>query len=627
MKIPEDCSSVWICLQDVLILDTDNQIVHSGDKMQAILGISDASTKCSFLDFFPGSDVRVAIEEAFASVRREKKAHSLEIPGIDPTLTVFPSGGQAGQIVIAVQTQLEVANHMQHQLQERVKELECLYSISREMKGSQDLEEAIEASIQHLIAGFQYPDITSVKIQLKPGKVFGDRNMDPEKAANTLEKPIVFGGREIGRIFVFYREPAEFLDEEDALLTEIAIILSNRLERLKYVRTLEKRRKVLLSKNEKLLELTEVCSTSRKKLQAVLDAITDKLIVIGPEYDVILSNNAEILVGGTCHKEIFSSDDRCENCPSEIAFRESRPAVTELRKGDKYYFIRAYPIVNDEGEVERVVETVSDVTNQKQMEAQLFQSYKLASIGKLVAGIAHEINNPNTFIRGNVKIVQEAFQDIFPLLDRIYANQPDLKLARLNYDIFREHIPQLIEDMNHGTDRINKIVLGLRNFAKKDDGLLTEDVNLNNLIENNLRIVKKEIGKHAEIRENLAADLPVFKGNRQKMEQVLMNLLTNASQAIIGENGLITIQTSYDADAKNVVLEVQDNGTGMDEKTRKHIFDPFYTTKRNSGGTGLGLSILYGIIKDHCGTINVDSKIGEGTTFTIRLPLGRGETS
>jgi signal transduction histidine kinase len=197
----------------------------------------------------------------------------------------------------------------------------------------------------------------------------------------------------------------------------------------------------------------------------------------------------------------------------------------------------------------------------------------------------------------------------------------------LNYGIFREHIPQLIEDMNHGTDRINKIVLGLRNFAKKDDGLLTEDVDLNNLIRNNLRIVKKEIGKCANIRENLAEDLPIFKGNRQKMEQVLMNLLTNASQAIIGENGLITIQTSYDTDAKNVILEVHDNGTGMDEKTRKHIFDPFYTTKRNSGGTGLGLSILYGIIKDHGGTIHVDSEIGVGTTFTIRLPLQRGETS
>jgi len=627
MMIPEDYSSVWICLQDVLILDTDNQIVHSGDSMQAILGISDTSIKRRFVDIFPGSDERIAIEEVLTSVRNEKKAHSLEITGIDPTLTAFPSGGHQGQVVIAVQSQLEAANRMQHQLKERVKELECLYNISREMKGSQDLDEAIEASMKHLIAGFQYPDITSVKIQLKPGKVYGDRNMVPETAANTLEKPIVLGGREIGRIFVFYRKPAEFLEEEDALLTEIAIILSNRLERLKYVRTLEKRRKVLLSKNEKLLELTEVCSTARKKLQAVLDAITDKLVVIGPEYKVVLSNNDKIQVGGICHKETFFSDDRCENCPSEIAFNESRPAVTELRRGDKYYFIRAYPILCDEGEVERVVETVNDVTNQKQMEAQLFQSYKLASIGKLVAGVAHEINNPNTFIRGNVKIVQEAFQDIFPLLDSIYANQPDLKLARLNYGIFRKHIPQLIEDINHGTDRINKIVLGLRNFAKKDDGLLTEDVDLNNLIRNNLRIVKKEIGKCASIRENLADDLPIFKGNKQKMEQVLMNLLTNAAQAIIGEHGLITIQTSYDAEAKNVVLQIQDNGTGMDEKTRKHIFDPFYTTKRNSGGTGLGLSILYGIIKDHGGTINVDSEVGEGTTFTIRLPLGRGETS
>ena len=626
MKIPEDFGPVWVCLQNILIVDEHNRIVHSGDNMQDILCVSDPLIKDNLLDSFPEPDVRSAIEEVFKSVRSDNKRHLLKIPGIDTTLMVFTAGKHDNQIVIAVDTQMETASHMKHELQVRVKELECLYRISREMKGSQNLDVAINNSIQHLIEGFQYPEIVSVKIELNPDKVYGDHDMDPTTAANTLRKPILVGDKEIGRMFVFYRESADFLDEEDALLTEISIILANRLERLKYIRTLEKRRKVLLVKNEKLLELTEVCSAARKKLQAVLNAITDKVAVIGPDYSVVLSNTDDIHVGGTCHKEIFSCDERCENCPSAVAFSESHPAVTELRRGEKYYFIRAYPILNDEGEVDRVVETVSDVTKQKQMEAQLFQSYKLASIGKLVAGIAHEINNPNTFIRGNIKIIREAFQDIFPLLDKINEKQPDFKLARLNYGIFREHIPQLIEDMDHGTDRINKIVLGLRNFAKKNDGSLTEDVDLNILIRDNLRIVKKEIGKHTRIRENLYNELPRFKGNRQKIEQVLMNLLTNAAQAIQGENGLITIETSYDRTADKVVLRVQDSGTGMDENTKKHIFDPFFTTKRSRGGTGLGLSILYGIIKDHGGEIDVTSRIGEGTTFTILLPLRTGET-
>ncbi|MCK5878162.1 MAG: GHKL domain-containing protein [Holophagae bacterium] len=625
MKIPEDFGAVWVCLQNVLIVDEHNHIVHSGDNMQDILCASDPFIKENLLDSFPEPEVRSAIEEALKSARSDNERHLLKIPGIDTALMVFATGKHENQIVIAVDTQMETASHMKHEVQVRVKELECLYGISREMKGSRDLDVAINNSIQHVIEGFQYSEIASVKIELNPGKVYGDRKMDPTTAPNTLRKPILVGDEEIGRIFVFYREPADFLDEEDALLTEISIILANRLERLKYVRTLEKRRKVLLAKNEKLVELTENCSAARKKLQAVLNAITDKVAVIGPDYSVILSNTEDIHAGGTCHKEIFSCDDRCENCPSEIAFSESRAAMTELRKGEKHYVVRAYPILNDEGKVERVVETCSDVTKQKQMEEQLFQSYKLASIGKLVAGIAHEINNPNTFIRGNVKIIREAFQDIFPWLDKISREHPDLKLARLNYDMFREHIPQLIEDMDHGTDRINKIVLGLRNFAKKDDGLLTEDVDLNSLIRNDLRIVKKEIEKNARIQENLDEKLPEFKGNRQKMEQVLMNLLTNAAQAIEADNGLIIIETSFENTEENVVLLIRDNGTGMDEKTRKHIFDPFFTTKRDKGGTGLGLSILYGIIKEHGGKIDINSRIGEGTTFTIRIPLRKGD--
>lgn len=627
MKIPEDVDSVWICLQNVLIVDENNHIVHTGDNMQGILCTSNTPLKENLLDCFPEPAVRLAIEKTLAFVRREHKAHLLEIPGVETALIVFPSGGQQRQVVVAVQEQLNAANRMRHQLQERVRELECLYSISGEMKGSQDLDEAIEKSIQHLSAGFQYPDLTSIRIELYPNKVYGDQDTEPATVANTLRKPILLDDEEIGRIYIFYRKTADFMNEEDALLTEISIILANRLERLKYIRTLEKRRKVLLAKNEKLLELTEICSTARKKLQAVLNAITDKVAVIGPDYTIILSNTDEIRVGGICHEEIFSCDERCENCPSEIAFRESRAVMTELNKGDKHYVVRSYPILNDEGEVARVVETCSDVTKQKQMEEQLFQSYKLASIGKLVAGIAHEINNPNTFIRGNVKIIREAFQDIFPWLDKISMEHSDLKLARLNYDIFREHIPQLIEDMDHGTDRINKIVLGLRNFAKKDDGLLTEDVDLNTLIRNDLRIVKKDIEKNARIRENLDDKLPKFKGNRQKMEQVLMNLLANAAQAIETDNGLIIIETSYDNIEENVVLLIQDNGTGMDEKTRKHIFDPFFTTKRHEGGTGLGLSILYGIIKDHGGKIDVKSRVGEGTTFIIRIPLRKGDTS
>ena len=304
-----------------------------------------------------------------------------------------------------------------------------------------------------------------------------------------------------------------------------------------------------------------------------------------------------------------------------IAFREAKSVSAEKRSGDDFYLLQAYPILDTRGGVDKVIERCRNITKQKQMEVQLIQSYKLASIGKLTAGVAHEINNPNTFIRGNINIIEEAFRDILPILDREFEHNPALKIARLNYGLFKENILLLLEDMMGGANRIKKIVDGLRNFARKDEGLLTDAVNINDLIENNTRITQKEVRKHAQLKIKLGSGIPVFKGNFQKLEQVFMNLLLNAAQAIENGDGLIILETAYDKADNLVIIKITDNGKGIDEKTRRHIFDPFFTTKRDRGGTGLGLSISYGIIQEHNGRINVNSRVGEGTTFTISIPV------
>lgn len=255
------------------------------------------------------------------------------------------------------------------------------------------------------------------------------------------------------------------------------------------------------------------------------------------------------------------------------------------------------------------------------MEAQLLQSYKLASLGKLVAGVAHEINNPNTFILGNLKIIQEAIQDIFPILEDYHSKNKDLKIARLNYNVFKENISTLVDDMINGANRTKKIVGDLRNFAKKDDGSLTDEVDLNYIIKNNLTLTRKHVRKYAELEIKLAENIPTFIGNCNKLEQVLLNLVMNAAESIEKGNGLVKIETRYDEKKNEIILIVEDNGCGMDENTLKNIFDPFFTTKRNKGGTGLGLSITYGIIKDHEGKIEVESKIDVGTKFMIRIPV------
>lgn len=266
---------------------------------------------------------------------------------------------------------------------------------------------------------------------------------------------------------------------------------------------------------------------------------------------------------------------------------------------------------------------VSLTLEQKTYEQQIQQADKMASLGQLVSGIGHEINNPNQFIRGNIKIVRQAFEDLLPILDEYHGAHPDLKVARLKYAFFREHIMTLVDDMAHGSERIKRIVDALRGFVRQDDGLLVDKVEINTLIAATVRLVESEVHKRAVVCLDLGENVPTFTGNSQKIEQVLVNLIVNASQAVEGDaKGRITVRTR--GEGREVVIEVADNGRGMPEQTLKKIFDPFFTTKRAKGGTGLGLAISHRIVTEHGGTIAVASEPGKGTVFTIRIPVIRG---
>jgi len=179
-----------------------------------------------------------------------------------------------------------------------------------------------------------------------------------------------------------------------------------------------------------------------------------------------------------------------------------------------------------------------------------------------------------------------------------------------------------VDDMAHGSERIKGIVDGLRRFARRDDGLLIDMVDINTLVQSVERLVHNEVHKTADLGLDLAPGIPSFLGNAQKIEQVLVNLLVNAAQAMPDDRrGTVTVRTRRD-DAF-VVIEVADDGKGMNEKTASQIFDPFFTTKRARGGTGLGLPIAHRIVEEHHGTIHVTSETGVGTTFVVRIPHTR----
>jgi PAS domain S-box-containing protein len=398
------------------------------------------------------------------------------------------------------------------------------------------------------------------------------------------------------------------------------------LEKIVQTRTadLENQKNLLVGKNEELLSLTDKLKESKNKLQTLFDAITDQVVMIDSEFTIKMANRKEGGDGGKCYAKIFDLEQPCPQCPGAMVFQQKKSITLEQKYGDDYYLLQAYPIFNEHDEVEGVLEFSRLITKQKNMEIQLMQTDKLASLGQLVSGVAHEINNPNTFIRGNVSILQEAMRDILPILDEYHLNENNLQIARLKYDVFKSNIPILLDDMAQGTNRIKTIVDGLRKFAKRDDGVLIDDVDLNEIIHSCMRLVSNQIGRKAKVTLDLENRLPKIKGNSQRLEQVIVNILINASQAIEQKMGHIKVTTR--ALAKENLLKISDDGKGIDEKTMKQIFDPFFTTKRNQGGTGLGLSIAYGIIKEHKGRIEVESKPGAGTTFSIFIPVcGKGE--
>ncbi len=268
--------------------------------------------------------------------------------------------------------------------------------------------------------------------------------------------------------------------------------------------------------------------------------------------------------------------------------------------------------------------------NLQETKSQLFQVEKLASIGQLAAGVAHEINNPIGFIKNNITIFGQYYEKICFYINAlrelslekkeskeetqkiIEELEEDLKIAYIQKDL-----PCLISQSQEGTERIQKIVADLKSFARKssDDEIKLEDIN--DIVETAINIMWNEVKYKAEIKRD-KSPLPMIKCNAQKICQVIVNLLMNSVQAI-EEKGIISIKTYCENDF--VVIEIGDNGAGMSKQVINRIFDPFFTTKEVGQGTGLGLSISFDVIKKYGGTLDVQSEIGKGSTFYIKLPM------
>jgi len=602
---------------NIAIIDYNYTLLFCGGSFNNSLAVSNII----FPDLSQNTPFLNSLKNSLEKTKLSHQPSLLNIPDSDRRIIIVPSQSfNDGLFIIGFEEEFNHITSLELQLKERVKELTCLYEITKELDKSEKLKEVFENCTEIIRRAFQFPEETFVTIEIGSSN-YGIKSIPSNEMHDLLCAEISVGNEKKGRICVHTKKNLGFLIEEQKLIDEIAGKISTQIEKEERTHNLEKQQKILTAKNDVLMKLTEECHQKRENLNTFFKAITDKIYVIDSEYNIIMSNKDEIGESGNCYQKIFNRQSNCPTCPASESFISGNNTFKDVEDSGHYYMLRAYPIAGTNGKTERVLEVCRDITSQKYLEAQLIQSYKLASLGKLVAGVAHEINNPNTFILGNLKIVQEAFEDIFPILDKHFNENGQLNIARLDYQTFKENISILITDMINGANRTKKIVADLRNFAKKDDGALVEDVDLNYIIKNNLTLTQKQIKKYAELQIELCDNLPAFKGNINKIEQVLLNMTMNAAEATEPGKGIVKLITSFSKDTNEILLQICDNGIGMSDAVIKNIFDPFFTTKRDKGGTGLGLSISYGIIKELGGRIEVESKLGSGTTFTIRIPV------
>jgi len=270
---------------------------------------------------------------------------------------------------------------------------------------------------------------------------------------------------------------------------------------------------------------------------------------------------------------------------------------------------------------------VSTLDELKKRQQQLVQSEKMASLGQLTAGVAHEINNPINFVSGNIMPLKRDIDEVMKLLE-IYSTMDDsnysLKLREIlkyrdniNINFTINEINSLINGIEEGSKRTAEIVKGLRNFSRLDEEEMKE-TNIHEGIESTLLLLNSKLSeKQIEVTKSFR-QVPQVKCYPGQLNQVFMNVITNAIDAI-GTRGKIFISTS--SENHSVKVSIRDTGGGMSDEVKQKIFDPFFTTKEIGKGTGLGLSISYGIIEKHKGKIEVKSEIGEGTEFIITLPI------
>lgn len=370
-------------------------------------------------------------------------------------------------------------------------------------------------------------------------------------------------------------------------------------------------------------------------LQTVIDEISESVIILDRNLSVKMLNRTakdyyqvktqDAIIGKSCHQAFKGRPDPCEGCSIPLAILQGKSEIFE-RKGlfnpNRIESVAISPLNGKENGLQGSIIRIRDVTDARFMERQLIQSEKLASLGLLVSGIAHEIVNPNNFISFNIPILRDYLKKLIPIVEEYGKLHQDLGLFGMSYPEFREDIFKLLDNIEHGSSRINSIASELREFSRKKDKNERVWLDIKQVIEKVVAICRAKIEKIVRSLEfNIPENLPPILADSETLEQILVNILINAAQAADKEDSWIRLSVQLGNTWRDhLIIEISDNGCGMDKETKGKIFDPFFTTKGPEEGTGLGLYVCHNLIEGLGGRIEVESEPGQGSSFRIMLP-------
>ncbi len=375
---------------------------------------------------------------------------------------------------------------------------------------------------------------------------------------------------------------------------------------------------------------------SKAMFQSVFDGISEPLIMVDMDLRVKMLNKAARGYykisgrpyegsGKICYKAFLQRSSPCKGCRNLASVATGharsfrRKGVMDPSRFEKVSIYFAQDVMRNPSAIIRI----SDITEARNLERKMIQNEKLTALGILLTGIVHDINNPNNFVSINIPILRDYLEEVLPIVDDYAAREPEYRLFGMTYPEFREDLMKLMDNMEHGSRRIGTIVSGLREFVRNREKGRRSHIELKEEIEKAVMICHGDLRRKVKSFDvTIPDDLPVVSSYPEALGLVLVNLLVNAGEAADKKNSWVKLNVAIGEGEweGHIIIEVSDNGCGLDRDKLGKIFDPLYTTKSGAMGTGLGLFISQKIVEEIGGHIEVKSEPGIMTTFRLILP-------